>query len=38
MLTNDARCKVEINSRFAMAQTAFSKKKKNLFTNKLDLI
>jgi hypothetical protein len=37
MLTNDARCKLEIKSRFAMAQAAFSKKKNN-FTNKWDLI
>ena len=37
MLTNDGRCTREIKSRIAMAKAAFSKKKKNLFTSKLDL-
>ena len=36
MLTNDGRCTRKIKSRIAMAKAAFSKKK-NLFTNKLDL-
>jgi hypothetical protein len=37
MITNDARCTREIKSRIAMAKAAFNKKKKNLFTSKLDL-
>ena len=36
MLTNDGRCTCEIKSRIAMAKAAFNKKK-NLFTNTLDL-
>jgi hypothetical protein len=36
MLTEDGRCMCEIKSRIAMAKAAFNKKK-NLFTNKLDL-
>jgi hypothetical protein len=36
MVTNDARCTREIESRIAMAQTSFNKKK-ILFTSKLDL-
>ena len=36
MLTDDERCTCEIKSRIAMAKAAF-KKKKNLFTSKLDL-
>jgi hypothetical protein len=36
MITNDARCTCEIKSRIAMAKAAF-KKKKNLFTSKLNL-
>jgi hypothetical protein len=34
---NDASCTREIKSRIAMAKTAFNKKKKALFTSKLDL-
>ena len=37
MLTEDERCTREIKSRIAMAKVAFNKKKKNLFTSKLDL-
>jgi len=37
MLTNDGRCTREIKSRIAMAKAAFRKKKKTLFTSKLDL-
>ena len=37
MLTDDGRCTCEIKSRFAMAKAAFNKKKKNLFTSKLDI-
>jgi hypothetical protein len=37
MITNDARCTCEIKSRIAMAKAAFKKKKKTLFTSKLDL-
>ena len=36
MLTDDGRCTCEIKSRIAMARAAFNKKK-NIFTNKLDL-
>jgi hypothetical protein len=36
MLINDVRCTLEIKSRIAMAKAAFNKKKKNLFTCKLD--
>jgi len=36
ILTNDGRCTCEIKCRIAMAKAAF-KKKKNLFTNTLDL-
>jgi hypothetical protein len=36
MITNDARCTLQIISRIAMAKAAFNKKK-NLFTSKLDL-
>jgi hypothetical protein len=35
MITNDARCTLEIKSRIAMAKGAFNKKK-TLFTSKLD--
>jgi hypothetical protein len=35
LITNDARCTREINSRIAVAKAAFSKK--TLFTSKLDL-
>jgi len=35
MLTSDARCACVMKSRIAMAKAAF--KKKNLFTNKLNL-
>jgi hypothetical protein len=36
--TNDARCTCEVKSRTAMAKAAFNrKKKKTLFTSKLDL-
>ena len=37
ILTNDGRCTREIKSRIAMANAAFKKKKKSLFTSKLDL-
>ena len=37
MLTDDEMCTCEIKSRIAMAKAAFNKKKKNLFTSKLDL-
>jgi hypothetical protein len=37
MVTNDARFTRKIKSRIAMAKAAFSKKKKTLFTSKLDL-
>ena len=37
MLTDDGRCTCDIKYRIAMAKTAFNKKKKNLFTSKLDL-
>jgi len=37
MLTDDGRCTCGIKSRIGMAEAAFNKKK-NLFTNKLDLI
>ena len=37
MLTDDGRCTCEIKSRIAMAKAAFNKKKKILFTSKLDL-
>ena len=37
MLTDDGRCTCEIKSRSAMAKAAFNKKKKNVFTSKLDL-
>jgi hypothetical protein len=36
MITNDARCTREIESRIATSKVAFNKKK-NLFTSKLDL-
>jgi len=36
-LTEDGRCTCEIKSRIAIAKAAFDKKKKNLFTSKLDL-
>jgi hypothetical protein len=36
MITNDARCTCEIESRIAMTKAAFNKKK-TLFTSKLDL-
>jgi len=36
MLTDDGRCTCEIKSRISTAKAAFNKKK-NLFTNKLDL-
>ena len=36
ILTNDGRCTCEIKSRISMAKAAF-KKKKTLFTSKLDL-
>jgi hypothetical protein len=36
LITNDARCTREINSRIAMAKAAFNKKK-TLFTSKMDL-
>jgi hypothetical protein len=36
MVTNDARCTREIESRIAMAQAAFNRKKTR-FTSKLDL-
>jgi hypothetical protein len=37
MITNYARCTREIKSRIAMANIAFNKKKKTLFTSKMDL-
>jgi hypothetical protein len=37
MLTNDGRCTYEIKSKFAMEKAAFNKKKKTLFTSKMDL-
>ena len=37
MVTYDARCTREIESRVAMAQAAFNNKKKTLFTSKLGL-
>ena len=38
MLTEDGRCTCEIKSRIAMVKAAFNKKKKkNLFTRKVDL-
>ena len=37
MLTDDGRCTCEIKSMIAMAKAAFNKKKKYLFTSKLDL-
>ena len=37
MLTEGGRRTCEIKSRIAMAKAAFNKKKKNLFTGKLDL-
>jgi hypothetical protein len=37
MITNDARCTCEMKSRIAMEKAAFNKKKKNLFTSKLNL-
>lgn len=37
IVSNDARCTHKIKSRIVMAKTAF-KKKKNLFTSKLDWI
>ena len=37
VLTNDGRCTWEIKSRITMAKTAFNKKKKTVFTSKLDL-
>jgi hypothetical protein len=36
VLTNDGRCTCEIKFRIALAEAAF-KKKKTLFTSKLDL-
>jgi len=36
MITNDARCKREIKSKIAMAETAFNKKK-SLLTSKFDI-
>ena len=36
MLTEDGRCTCEIKTRFAMAKSAFNKKK-NIFTSKFDL-
>jgi hypothetical protein len=36
MITNDARCTLEIKSRIAMAKAVFNKK--TVFTSKLDLI
>jgi hypothetical protein len=35
MITNDARCTLEIKARIAMAKASFNKKK-TLFTSKLD--
>jgi hypothetical protein len=37
LIINDARCRCEIKSRIAMAQTKSNNKKKNLFPNKLEL-
>jgi hypothetical protein len=37
-MINDARCTQEIKSRIAMEKAASTKKKRNLFTSKLDLI
>ena len=37
MLIDDGRCTCEIKSSIAMAKDVFNKKKKNLFTSKLDL-
>jgi hypothetical protein len=37
MITNAARCTRDIKYRIAMAKAAFNKKKKNLFTSKLEL-
>jgi hypothetical protein len=37
MITNDARCTLEIKYRISMANAAFNKKKKTLFTSKLGL-
>jgi hypothetical protein len=37
MITKDDRCTREIKYRVSMANAAFNKKKKNLFTNKLEL-
>ena len=37
VLTNDRRCMCEIKSRIAMTRAAFNKKKKTLFTSKLDI-
>jgi hypothetical protein len=37
MITNDARCTREIKARIAMAKAAFNRKKKTLFTRKLNL-
>ena len=37
MVTEDGRFTCEIKSRIAMTKAAFNKKKKNLFTSKLDL-
>jgi hypothetical protein len=37
MFTNNGKCTCEIKSRIAMAKAAFNKKKKTLFTSKLDL-
>jgi len=35
MITNDARC-TDIKSRMVIAKAAFKKKKKTVFTSKLD--
>jgi hypothetical protein len=37
MITYDARCTREIKSRTVIKKAAFDKKKKNLFTRKLDI-
>jgi len=37
MLTEDGKCTCEVKSRIAMAKAAFGKKKKNVFTSKLDV-
>jgi hypothetical protein len=37
MITDNAKCTPEIKFRIAIAKAAFNKKKKNLFTSKLDL-